>query len=365
MNTPAACASRAPLRARALLLLALCAALPALWALWRPAPPAYADTTLDATAATLVQTSTALTNGDLLQATGDDKIFLLENGQRRWIADTQSLQRLNPDFSRLRHIPFDELDRLPPGRPYRDGPVIRDNTTGKVYLLVQETGWTAPRRRWVNDLDAFTRLGFVWTDVATDWPTPAANYADAPTLSYRPVSRDLTTVQTSLGPLMAVPAWRLQVQDDRLFEALALAATYNAVWRSEVAPRLTDAGTWIEWGSLPADAAGAFSTSLNRILVNASQGGQPGLLATTLTHEALHAVYQHGPTAQSCVAEEASAYAIEVQTWTNLPAQYRPSGSPEAQFEEQLATLWQQRGLSGLQLLVAGNTAYQQECGIS
>jgi hypothetical protein len=87
---------------------------------------------------------------------------------------------------------------------------------------------------------------------------PAAAYADAPALSYRPVSRELTTLPTSLGPLTAAPFWRLQVEDERLFAALALAATYNSRWREQVAPRLANRGTWIAWGAPPEAVAGAY-----------------------------------------------------------------------------------------------------------
>src|SRR5439155_22770389 len=106
------------------------------------------------------QAPTTYRDGDLLQAQGDDKLYLVEGGQRRWIADTASLQRLNPDFARLRRVSFEGVDRLPPGKPYRQLPLIRDTASGKVYLLTEETQWPAPRKHWINDLDSFTRLGF-------------------------------------------------------------------------------------------------------------------------------------------------------------------------------------------------------------
>jgi hypothetical protein len=305
----------------------------------------------------------AFAEGDLLQATGDDKIHLVENGQRRWIVDTRSLRRLDPDFSRLRRVPFEELDRLPAGRPYREGPVIRDGATGQVYLLTQETGWPDPRRRWLDNLNTFVQLGFAWEDVRLDWPVPAAAYADAPAVSYRPVSREPTTVQTALGELTAVPFWRLQVQDEQLFAALALASTHNSDWRALVVPRLAEQGTWITWGELPAQIAGTFSTRLNRITVsNRLRDEPPGILAATLTHEAVHAITPPNLSPEACLREEAQAFALEAQTWVNLPPQYRQSDSELAQFQHQLATVWRQQGLPGLHALVASHPAYQHQC---
>jgi hypothetical protein len=303
-------------------------------------------------------------DGDLLQVAGDDKIHLVHEGQRHWIADTQSLQRLNPDFTRLRQIGFDDLSRVPAGRPLHAGPVIRDSATGRVYLLTQETTWPEPRKHWIDDLDSFSRLGFTWEDVSVDWPRSPDAYGDAPALTFRPVSRDPATVQTTAGTLTAVPFWRLQVDDERLFAALALAQTYGAEWRAQVAPHLATKGTWITWGALPEEAGGYFDVRRNRITINASLSGEgPGVLATILAHETLHAVTEHGSTSESCIQEEASAFVLEAQTWASLPAQYREGSSSDVETQRLIAAFWQRHGLPGMVELVASNPAYQRECG--
>src|SRR5688500_18440202 len=68
------------------------------------------------------QADASLSDGDLLQARGDDKVHLVRGGRRHWVADTASLHRLDPDLARLRRVPFEEVDRLPAGKPYRQLP---------------------------------------------------------------------------------------------------------------------------------------------------------------------------------------------------------------------------------------------------
>src|SRR3954466_5838148 len=99
----------------------LAALLPALLA-FAPAAPAAAQSQAQPQAQS--QALAIYQDGDLLQAQGDDKLYLVEAGQRHWIADTTSLQRLSPEPTRLRRVSIDELDRIPPGRPYRQFPLI-------------------------------------------------------------------------------------------------------------------------------------------------------------------------------------------------------------------------------------------------
>ena len=302
------------------------------------------------------------TDGDLLQAIGDDKIHLVQGGQRHWIADTTSLQQLNPDFSRLRRVPFEEIRAIPAGKPIRNGPLIRDAATGKIYLLTKETDWPDARKHWINNLEAFTSLGFEWNDVALNWPTPPDQYAYAPTLTFAPVSRDPAPVTAPEGAFVGVPAWRLQVQDERLFLALSVAYTYNQDWRTQVAGKLAAAGTWIEWGALPADVGGLYDGGLNKITINQSlQGDSLGVLAATLTHEVLHAVSNHGTDVTACYAEEAAAFAYQAGTWAAIPDSLR-SRSSEAQFLDALTAAYRRVGLAGIQRTVAADPAYQEEC---
>jgi hypothetical protein len=263
-------------------------------------------------------------------------------------------------------VPFEALEQVPAGRPFREGPVVRDAATGRVFLVTQETDWPAPRKHWINDLESFVRLGFSWEDIALDWPTPPEAYANAPALTFQPISREPATVATSAGYLTAVPFWQLQVEDERLYAALALVATYNSDWRAQVGSRLAAQGTWIAWGALPAQIGGYFDERLNQITINRSLGEEaPGVLAATLAHETLHAVYPHGRSSSACVQEEAAAFAMEVHTWMNLPAQYRRSTSNEAGFLRALTFVWQRQGMAGLAAMVGSNPAYQRECGLT
>ncbi len=112
--------------------------------------------------------------------------------------------------------------------------------------------------------------------------------------------------------------------------------------------------------------AGAYRPSLNRITFNAGLAGEaPGVLASAVALEALHAAAAHGLSAGACIAEEATPFAPEALTWTALPARYRQSDSPRAWFEQRLATVWQQQGLPGLQRLVVSEPVYRAECGLT
>ena len=317
------------------------------------APVAYADQP----AAVAV-----LSDGDLVQMVGDEKIHLISRGERHWIADTVSLQQINPDFTRLRRIGIDELRAIPAGKPIHAGPLIRDNATGRVFLLTKETDWPAPRKHWINDLDSFTKLGFAWEDVDLAWPTPPARYAYAPALTFAPVSREPAPVTAPEGTFTGIPAWRLQTQDDRLYQALAVAYTYNPDWRTAISGQFAPTGTWIEWGPLPPDVSGFYSETANRIVLNqALQGEALGVIASTLTHEVLHAVTKHGSDVAACLAEEATAFSYEARTWSRLPTNLR-SGSAQAQFLDALAGVYASQGTAGLQQAVAQEPAYRQEC---
>jgi hypothetical protein len=307
-----------------------------------------------------VRARAAYPDGDVLQAEGDDKLHVVEAGRRRWIADSGSIWLANPDLGRLHRVSFEELDGIPVGAPYHQWPLLRDAASGRMYLLVQETGWRAPRRRWVYDQEAFTRLGFQWGDVAAGWPDQPAAYADAPALTYRPVSRDLTTFTTAAGRFSTVPAWRLQVEDERLHTALVLAATFNAEWRDQIAPRLAPLGTWMEWGDLPPGAAGMHNHGLNRITMSRRFEGESfGVLAAVLVHEVFHAATEHVPDAAACFAEEAEAFAWAASTWASLPPPWR-SRSAAGDWLDGLVEAWHAQRL---QQLVTESEAYQQQCG--
>jgi hypothetical protein len=301
-----------------------------------------------------------IADGDLLQVHGDDKIHLIEGGHRRWIADTTSLRRLSPDYGRLKRITFAELDAIPPGRPFRQFPVIRDEASGRIYLVTQEAEAHSPRKHWINDLESFTRLGFRWSDVELSAPVAPDQLPDAPSLSYRPVPKDQQSWVHDGVALRSIPAWRLQVEDERLYLALALANTYNPDWREQVAPKLLQQGMWIEWRDLPASVSGQYDVHLNRIsLSRALQRESDGVIASVLSHEAYHAVSPRGRDAVSCFEEEIEAFGMGAITWANLPAKWRSQGDWGRALDA-LIQAWQS---GALRQLVLAEASYQLQCG--
>jgi hypothetical protein len=323
-----------------------------------PAAPVSASPAAAAPAPVDAAAAFAVRDGDLLRVPGDDKIHLVQEGRRRWIADTTSLRALNPDFGRLRAVSFEELDSVPAGKPYRQLPLIRDPASGRVYLLTRETGDRAPRKHWINDLESFIRLGFDWRDVSVDWQTPPDRYPDAPALTYRPVPKTAQPWEREGELLSVVPAWRLQTEDERLYLSLALANTYNQEWRERVAPKLAAQGAWIEWGDLPEGVGGKYSTGLNRVTINRRlQAETTGVVAAVLSHEALHAVSEHG-TGVACIAEEVEAFGIGARTWASLPAKWK-STTPWGRSLNQLVRVWQ----SGtLDQQIGAEPAYRAQC---
>ncbi len=302
---------------------------------------------------------TRFSDGDLLQVRGDEKMHLVQAGRRRWIADTTSLRRLNPDFGRLKQVTFEELDAIPAGKPYRQLPLLRDHASGRVYLVTWETDSPAPRKHWINDLQSFSKLGFEWGDIDQNAGVLPSQVADAPSLSYRPPSKEETTWEHDGVSLKIVPAWRHQVEDERLYLALALANTYNNEWREQVAPKLTAQGAWIEWTDLPAYVGGKYDVDLNRISMSrALQKESDGVIASILSHETFHVVSTHG-TAEACYTEEISAFGLGARTWETLPARWRPL-TEWGKSLDALVEAWKSGALSNL---VRGDLAYQQQCG--
>jgi hypothetical protein len=333
---------------------ALCLALGA--NLVQPAPPALAQAVPGAAGSVL------FADGDLLQVRGDDKLYVVQGGARRWIADTQSLAALNLDFRRLKQVSFEQLDALPAGRPHRQLPLIREPATGRVYLLTWQTNEPAPAKHWINDLESFTRLGFAWSDVALDWATPPDRYRDAPALTYRPLGTLPVTWLRDGEALTVVPAWRAQTEDERLYHALALSHTYNRAWREQVGPKLAPAGVWIEWGDLPELVGGRYHTRLNRITLNRSlQQESPGVIAAVLSHEVMHAVTARGAAdPQGCIAEEVAAFGVGAVTWAGLPAKWR-SASEWGRSLDGLVNAWR---LGLIARFVSTEPAYLQQCRV-
>ncbi|CAA9214960.1 MAG: hypothetical protein AVDCRST_MAG77-124 [uncultured Chloroflexi bacterium] len=322
------------------------------------AAPVWAAPDTGAVAEAPAVPALAVSEGELLQVAGDDKIHLVQEGRRRWIADTTSLRTLSPDFARLRKVSFEELDSVPAGKPYRQLPLIRDAVSGRVYLLTRETGQRMPRKHWINDLDSFTRLGFEWNDVAAVAPAPPDRFPDAPALTYRPVVKTTQAWDREGEALSVVPAWRLQAEDERLYLALALSNTYNQEWREQVAPKLAAQGTWIEWGDLPEGVGGKYATGLNRVTLNRMlQPETTGVIATVLSHEVLHAVSEHG-TGAVCIAEEVEAFGVGARTWSGLPAKWK-STTAWGRSLDQLVRVWR---AGTLERYVANEPAYQEQC---
>ena len=312
-------------------------------------PPAAATATADAVYA----------DGALLQAVGDDKLYVVEGGKRRWVTDGASLQQLRVDGSHLQQVTRSDLDALPPGRAIHQFPLARDAATGRVYLITQEADLATPRKHWIRDLDSFTQLGFDWSEIAPDGQIRIDLYPYAPALTYLPQSMEQTAYETAAGQFTSVPAWRLQTEDERLLLGLTLANTYGAAWRAQVAPTFAARGTWIQWADLPEGVGGAFQPRLNLIAVSRALQDEPfGVIAAVIAHEGLHATSPHSGSTQSCYDEEVQAFTLQAATWEAMPAQWRAPTDFGRAFDA-LVSLWHGGRLPAL---IAADVDYQAEC---
>lgn len=93
-------------------------------------------------------------NGTLLQAAGEDGVWLMQNGYRRPITSASALHsRFNAKL--IVPVSKDVLERFPTGRPISlpNYTLVKDET-GKIYLLVDDA------LRYIESMEIFRSIGF-------------------------------------------------------------------------------------------------------------------------------------------------------------------------------------------------------------
>jgi hypothetical protein len=97
-----------------------------------------------------------LQNGVLLRDKSDEKIYIMENGKRRWIPDPQTFAAMGLNMSAVRTFPSEELGKVSSTKPLpsrKDGSLLRYLGDHKVYIM--ENG----KRRWIPDPETFAAMG--------------------------------------------------------------------------------------------------------------------------------------------------------------------------------------------------------------
>ena len=116
-------------------------------------------------------TNAALT---LIRYEGDPKVYVVENGQKRWIQTAE-------DFNSLGYK-WTDVKIAPSGETYPDGTVMKIPSASSAVALIRYEG--DPRvyvvennqKRWIKTAEDFTKLGYKWSDVKI---TPTSEtYAD-------------------------------------------------------------------------------------------------------------------------------------------------------------------------------------------
>lgn len=129
-----------------------------------------------------------LQQGALLQGLGP-KVYLVQNGQRRWIPDELTFLALGYKWENIKKISEQELMVIPESSPlpkyvskYRDGTLLRGAET-KVYII------SAGYRRLIPNTGTFDALGYRWEDVQA---IPDQELAAIPELQPLSAKNDLT-----------------------------------------------------------------------------------------------------------------------------------------------------------------------------
>lgn len=116
-------------------------------------------------------------NGSLLQAAGENGVWLIENGVKRAFM-TRGALTSRYDTSRIQIVSKADLDKYPIGVPIRFSQysIVRI-PTGQIYLLVDNT-----KRRIVN-MESFRKLGFNPDEVIAGGQSDLDSYRDGEVLT--------------------------------------------------------------------------------------------------------------------------------------------------------------------------------------
>jgi len=102
-------------------------------------------------------------DGSLIKGT-ENKIYLIENGEKRWITTLQAFVFNNYNWSDITTVFNEELDLYPSGENIyalniKNGDLVKRNNDKRVYFI--ENG----KRRWITTAKIFVSRGYSWRDI--------------------------------------------------------------------------------------------------------------------------------------------------------------------------------------------------------
>lgn len=110
-----------------------------------------------------ITTQAAPSEGTLIKGLRD-KVYVIENGLKRWIRTADIFNKFGYSWANIIHVSDDLLNNIPPGKDinssyqYPDGTLLKGSTP-PVYLI--EKG----ARRWIPNPQIFEANGFKWQNI--------------------------------------------------------------------------------------------------------------------------------------------------------------------------------------------------------
>ena len=119
-------------------------------------------------------------NGTLIKAKDSAAIYLIKSGKRREITSLTLFEKLDYERKDVINIEADEINNHPAGDHilYPDSTLIKSVNDPGIYLL------EAGQKRKVTSLVLFEKLGYSWNDVLSLHPDEFKDYPDGKNLTY-------------------------------------------------------------------------------------------------------------------------------------------------------------------------------------
>ncbi len=98
-------------------------------------------------------------NGTVITAPGESKVYILDQGQKRWIQNANIFLKNYESWNRIAYISSEEISNYPDGATIgrRDGSLIHDNN--KVYVLENS------KKHWITSSATFLDLKYKWGNI--------------------------------------------------------------------------------------------------------------------------------------------------------------------------------------------------------
>jgi CHAT domain len=106
-------------------------------------------------------------DGSLIKSADADPIYVMQEGQKRWIPDPETFDAYGFDWGRVQVRLARALDAIPTSSPLpscRNGSLIRIAGTDPIYVMQQG------QKRWIPDAETFNAHGFDWGGVQEGLP---------------------------------------------------------------------------------------------------------------------------------------------------------------------------------------------------